>query len=313
MRSLHRTAVVYSLNGNQKFVCYLDAFIRVFKNNGNQLMYTLNCKGRLLVIDEPIVMGILNITPDSFYEGSRVTDLPSVLEKAAKMIAEGAVILDIGGQSTRPGSVQVSAAEELNRVIPAIEIIRKNYPEIFLSVDTFYAAVAKAAVYAGADIVNDISNGVMDRQMTETVAGLDVPYIVMHMQGHPETMQLNPTYKNVTREIIDYFIEQTIQLKAAGIKDIIIDPGFGFGKTIQHNFQLLRELKAFQILPYPLLAGLSRKATIYKTLQVNAADALNGTTVLNTIALQNGATILRVHDVKEASQVIRLVTAMNKA
>lgn len=292
---------------------FVTSVCQAFKNNVNQLMYTLNCKGRLLVIDEPLVMGILNITPDSFYEGSRLTDAASVLLKARQMIEEGAAILDIGGQSSRPGSVQLSADEELKRILPAIEIIRKNYPDVFISVDTFYAAVAKTAVDAGADMINDISSGTMDEQMTATVAAMSVPFIAMHMQGHPQTMQLNPTYENVTREVVDYFITKTIQLKEVGIKDIIIDPGFGFGKTVQHNFQLLKELNAFQILPYPLLAGLSRKATIYKTLQLTADESLNGTTALNTVALLNGANILRVHDVKEAKQIIQLLTAMKQA
>lgn len=273
-------------------------------------MYTLNCKGQLLVIEKPVVMGILNITPDSFYSGSRIENKDSILQKAQQMHNEGATILDIGGQSTRPGSTRISADEELQRVIPAIQLIKQQFQNCFISIDTYYSKVAKEAVTAGADMVNDISAGTMDEQMISTVAALNVPFIAMHMQGTPDTMQQNPAYENVTREVLDYFIKKTEQCKAAGIQDIIIDPGFGFGKTIAHNFQLLRELEVFQILKYPLLAGLSRKSTIYKTLGTTAEESLNGTTVLNTIALQKGASILRVHDVKETMETIKLVEAV---
>lgn len=278
-----------------------------FKNSRKQAMYTLNCKGRLLLLDSPIVMGILNITPDSFYKGSRIQSEDNVLQKAEQMLKEGAAILDIGGQSTRPGSIRLSAKEELERTLPAIEIIKQHFPDCFISIDTYSSTVAKEAVDRGADFINDISAGEMDAQMISTVAALNVPYIAMHMQGTPNTMQQNPSYENVTREVLDYFIKKNEQCKAAGIKDIIIDPGFGFGKTIPHNFQLLRELEVFQILNHPLLAGLSRKSTIYKTLGTTVEEALNGTTVLNTIALQKGAGILRVHDVKEAVETITLV------
>lgn len=273
-------------------------------------MYTLNCKGRLLVLDKPVVMGILNITPDSFYSGSRTETNDAILVKAEQMLNEGAAILDIGGQSTRPGSKRLTAEDELQRVLPAIEILKKHSPNCFLSVDTYHAKVAKEAVQAGADIVNDISGGEMDTEMIATVAALKVPFIAMHMQGTPGTMQENPTYKHVTGEVLDHFIKKTEQCTAAGITDVIIDPGFGFGKTIAHNFQLLRELEVFQILKYPLLAGLSRKSTICKTLGTTAEEALNGTTVLNTIAVQKGAAILRVHDVKEAHEVITLVQSV---
>lgn len=273
-------------------------------------MYTLNCKGQLLVIEKPVVMGILNITPDSFYSGSRIENTDTILQKAQQMLNEGATILDIGGQSTRPGSTRISADEELQRVIPAIQLIKQHFQNCFISIDTYHSMVAKEAVTAGADMVNDISAGTMDEQMISTVAALNVPFIAMHMQGTPDTMQQNPAYENVTREVLDYFIKKTEQCKAAGIQDIIIDPGFGFGKTIAHNFQLLRELEVFQILKYPLLAGLSRKSTIYKTLGTTAEEALNGTTVLNTIALQKGASILRVHDVKETMETIKLVQAV---
>ena len=272
-------------------------------------MYTLNCKGRLLTIDEPLVMGILNVTPDSFYSGSRVQQTDDVVQKAAAMIAEGAAILDIGGQSTRPGSTRISAAEESARVIPAIEAVKKEFPSTFISIDTYYASVAKAAVAAGADMVNDISAGEMDAAMLTTVAGLHVPFIAMHMQGNPDTMQQNPHYENIGKEVLDYFITKTTQCKTAGIVDVILDPGFGFGKTITHNFQLLKQMEALQLFKLPVLAGLSRKSTIWRTLNITADEALNGTTVLNTIALTKGVNILRVHDVKEAVEAVRLYSA----
>ena len=276
-------------------------------------MYTLNCKGRLLVIEQPIVMGILNVTPDSFYSGSRLQSEEAVLQKAGQMILEGATILDIGGQSTRPNSTRISNEEELERVLPAIKSIKNKFPTVFISIDTYNASVAKEAIAAGADMVNDVSAGTMDAEMIATVAALNVPFIAMHMQGTPTTMQQNPTYKNVATEVVDYFIKKTEQLKQAGIKDILIDPGFGFGKTIEHNFQLLKQLEIFSIFHLPLLAGLSRKSTIYKTLGITSEEALNGSTVLNTIALTKGVTILRVHDVKEAKEAITLFTAMQEA
>ena len=275
-------------------------------------MYTLNCKGRLLVLDKPVAMGILNITPDSFYSGSRIKQ-DEVLQKAGEMINEGATILDIGGQSTRPGSTRISANEELERVIPAIESIRKEFPSVFLSIDTYHAVVAKETVAAGIDIVNDISAGDLDDAMLSTVAVLKVPYIAMHMKGNPDNMQQNPVYENITREVVDYFIHKTTACKAAGIVDLILDPGFGFGKTITHNFQLLRNMEALQIFHVPILAGLSRKSTVWKTLQITPEEALNGTAVLNTIALTKGASILRVHDVKEAKEAITLFEAYSKA
>lgn len=275
-------------------------------------MFTLNCKGKLLIIDKPIVMGIINATPDSFYENSRKLNVDKALQKAEQMLNEGASILDIGGQSTRPGSQPISADEELERVLPIIETVHKTFPEIFISIDTYYSKVAKEAVHAGACLVNDISGGIQDGAMLATVAALKVPYICMHMKGKQQDMQLNPVYENVTKEVLDFFIMQTTKCKAAGIHDVIIDIGFGFGfgKTAAHNFQLIKELQLFKMLEKPLLIGVSRKTTIYKTLGVTANEALNGTTVLNTIALLNGATILRVHDVKEAMEVVKLVQAM---
>lgn len=276
-------------------------------------MYTLNCKGKLLVLDKPLVMGILNVTPDSFYDQHLPKGIDAIMAHAGKMISEGADILDIGGQSTKPGSQRIAAEEELARVLPVITLLQQKYPDLLLSIDTYYAAVASAAVNVGAAIVNDISAGDMDAAMLQTVAALQVPYICMHMKGTPETMQQNAGYNDVVKEVLDYFIEKIAACTAAGIKDVIIDPGFGFGKTKQHNFTLLKNLPAFQMLERPILAGLSRKGTIYKTLDITAAEALNGTTVLNTLALLNGAAIVRVHDVKEAKEIITLLESYNKA
>lgn len=269
-------------------------------------MFSLNCKGKLLLIDKPLVMGILNITPDSFYEASRQQTNEEILVQATKMINEGADIIDVGGQSTRPGSKRISVKEELQRVLPAVEIILKNFPDAIISVDTYQSKVAEECVKAGASIINDISAGNMDSDMIPAVAKMQVPYICMHIKGTPENMQENAAYENVTREVLDFFILKIDECKRAGINDVIIDAGFGFGKTISHNFTLLKELPAFAMLQKPILAGLSRKSTIYKTLGVSAGEALNGTTVLNTLALHNGANILRVHDVKEAKEAIVL-------
>lgn len=275
-------------------------------------MFTLNCKGRLLVIDKPLVMGVINATPDSFYGGSRLAGVDEIVAKAEKMLNDGADIIDIGGQSTRPGSELISADEEIGRVVPAINAIANKFPEVFISIDTFYSKVAIAAVNAGATIVNDISAGSMDNKMIETVAEIKVPYILMHMKGTPQTMQQNAVYENVTREVLDFFIAKTNDLKNAGIVDIIIDPGFGFAKTIDQNFELLKNLSVFKMLDKVMMLGISRKSTIYKTLGVNADDALNGTTILNTIGLMNGASILRVHDVKEAKEAVKLFCATYK-
>jgi dihydropteroate synthase len=262
-------------------------------------MFTLNCKGKLLVVNQPVIMGIINATPDSFYKGNINDD---ILLLATKMIAGGAAIVDIGGQSTRPGSERISAEEEMKRVLPVIEGIHKNFPDTIISIDTYSSKVAAAAVEAGAAIVNDISAGNMDAAMITTVAALKVPYICMHMQGTPNTMQVHPQYDDVTKEVLDFFIAKLAQCKKAGIKDIIA-----------HNFSLLKKMEVFKILQVPVLAGLSRKSTIYKTLNTTAENAMNGTTVLNTLALHNGATILRVHDVKEAAETIALFSAYTKA
>jgi len=276
-------------------------------------MFTINCKGKLLVLETPVVMGIINITPDSFYEGYQGKTTAAITAIAARMISEGASILDIGGQSTRPGSNAITELEEMNRVLPVIRAINEAFPGMIISIDTYYAAVAKAAFDAGASIVNDISGGNMDKDMIPAVAALQAPYICMHMKGTPATMQKDIAYDDVVKEVLDFFIAKTYECKEAGIKDVIIDPGFGFGKTINHNFQLLENLELFKMPDRPILAGLSRKSTIYKTLGTDAAGALNGTTALNMIALQNGADILRVHDVKEAVECVKLYTAMKKA
>ena len=272
-------------------------------------MFTLNCKGRLLVIDKPIAMGIINITPDSFYGPSRKPTIDLAVEQAEKMLSEGATILDIGGQSTRPKSTLITPTEEADRVLPVIEAITKQFSVPFLSVDTYYASVATQAVKAGASIINDISAGNMDTTMLETAASLKVPYICMHMQGTPQTMQQNPFYQNVTREVVDFFIGKTEACRQAGIHDVVIDPGFGFGKTSAHNFTLLHNLSILKVFEKPIIVGLSRKSTIYKTLQIDVSQALNGSTVLNTIALLNGAGIIRTHDVKETMEAITLIEA----
>ncbi len=263
-------------------------------------------------MDRPIVMGILNTTPDSFYSGSRVQKEDFVLQKAETMINDGAAILDVGGQSTRPNSERVSEAEERRRVIPAIEAIHHRFPQQLISIDTFYASVAKDAVAAGAAMVNDVSAGTLDKDLLPTVAQLGVPYVLMHMLGDPQTMQQKPQYKNVTLDVFDALSFKLKELHRAGINDIIVDPGFGFGKNRAHNFQLLRELHFFQQLGKPLLVGLSRKATVYKTLGTTPEQALNGSTVLHTLALCKGANMLRVHDVKEAVEAITLYEAYKK-
>lgn len=263
-------------------------------------------------LEKPLVMGIVNATPDSFYNPNPEKGLEGIVTLADKMVNEGVDILDIGGQSTRPGSARIIAEEEMARVLPLIKILTDKYPEIILSIDTYHSEVAVAAVTAGVAIVNDISSGNMDTAMIKTVAALQVPYICMHTKGSPETMQQNAIYEDVVKEVLDFLIKKVDECTRAGIKDIIIDPGFGFAKTISHNFILLKNLSVFKILEKPILAGLSRKSTVYKTLHTDAAKALNGTTVLNTLALLNGAAILRVHDVREAKEAIQLLAAYHK-
>lgn len=276
-------------------------------------MFTLNCKGKIILFEKPLVMGILNINNDSFYTGGRFQNHDAIVMKAEQMMREGADIIDIGGQSTRPGSERFAAEEEMQRILPVIELLIKKTGNVLLSIDTYHASVAEAAVNAGVSIVNDISAGEMDKNMIDTVASLGVPYICMHIKGVPETMHLTIHYENIITEVLDFFIKKINECRLAGIKDVIIDPGFGFGKTIQHNLLLLKNLSVFKILGKPIMAGLSRKSTIYKTLHTTPEDSLNGSTVLNTIALQNGASILRVHDIKEARETAILVEAYGKA
>jgi dihydropteroate synthase len=271
----------------------------------------INCRGQLLSLATPAVMGIINVTTDSFYEGNRMHELHQVIEKAKQHLDEGATILDLGAQSTRPGADVIGPEEELHRLLPAIHAILNRYPTAIISVDTWYAAVAEKAVHAGAAIINDVSAGDMDAAMIPVVAQLQVPYIAMHMQGKPATMQQRPHYENVVTEVLDYLKQKLAECRAAGIKDFIADPGFGFGKTLEHNYTLLKELHLLKdILGVPVLTGISRKSMIYKLLDITPVDALNGTTVLNTIALQQGTHILRVHDVKAAVEAVRIMEKM---
>lgn len=268
----------------------------------------INCKGTLLDVSKPLVMGILNYTPDSFYDGGRYNELSVALHQAEKMITEGAAILDVGAQSSRQGARLLSAEEEGQRIFPLLQELEKNFPNIPISVDTFHAQVAAESVEKyGAAIINDISSGDFDKAMMDTMARLKVPYIIMHMQGTPATMQQNPQYADVVADISLYLSNKIDILTLKGVNDIIIDPGFGFGKTIDHNYEILRKLAQFKIFELPVLVGFSRKSMIYKTLGTTPEDALNGTTVLNVLALERGANILRVHDVAEAVQAIKLV------
>jgi dihydropteroate synthase len=268
---------------------------------------TLNAGGQLLDISSPVVMGILNITPDSFYPGSRISSHSDEwIQNAGLMLEQGASLLDIGGYSTRPGAVDISETEEKERVLPVIELLMKAFPELIISVDTFRADVAREAARSGARIINDVSGGNLDPLMFETVARLGLPYVLMHMRGTPQTMTRHTTYTHLTRDILSELKVKLDQLRALGVADVIIDPGFGFAKTVSQNFQLLHSLEYLHELDAPLLVGLSRKSLIWRTLDSTADGALNGTTVLNTLALKKGARILRVHDVKEAYEAIKL-------
>jgi dihydropteroate synthase len=274
----------------------------------------INTGGKLLDLDIPRVMGILNITPDSFYKGSRFSTDEEILRAATRMLEDGADILDVGGYSSRPGAKDITVEEERARVLNAVKLISRELPEAIISIDTFRAEIAREAVLeCGAHIINDISGGEADNKMFSIVEKLNVPYILMHMKGEPRTMQKNPVYDDVVADILKWFGERIFKLKSAGLRDIIIDPGFGFGKTIDHNFELLRRLGDFSIAGLPVLVGLSRKSMIWKTLEINAAEALNGTSVLNAIALFNGADILRVHDVREVVQTIKLISKVKSA
>lgn len=267
---------------------------------------TINCKGRLLDLSKPIVMGILNLTPDSFFDGGRFNDEDAMLHQVEKMLGEGASILDFGGMSSRPGAELISQEDELRRVLPAITAVLHRFPEAVISVDTFRSQVARECVAAGASIINDIYAGRFDEKMFGTVAALGTPYIMMHMQGEPANMQKAPAYEDVVKEVHHFFIEKLGELRGLGVKDVILDPGFGFGKTVEHNFQLLLNLHIFRMTELPILAGISRKSMICKVLGVKPERALNGTTALHMVALQQGARILRAHDVREAMEVIRL-------
>lgn len=268
---------------------------------------TINCKGNLIDLSVPKVMGILNCTPDSFFDGGKYKSESDILQQVEKMLEEGATFIDIGAYSSKPGADFVSEDEELQRLLPIIDLVLKHFPETLLSIDTFRSNVAQNAIENGAAIVNDISAGMLDENMLETVAKLQVPYVMMHMKGNPQTMQSLANYEDVVKEIMFYFSERITKARSFGLNDIIIDPGFGFAKTVEQNYEILQKLDYFNILELPLLVGVSRKSMIYKTLENSPKEALNGTTVLNTIALQKGANILRVHDVKEAIECVALV------
>lgn len=277
------------------------------------MMHTLNLRGKLYSLCEPKIMGILNVTPDSFYAESRTSDEEHIAARVQQLMDDGADMIDIGGYSSRSGADDVSPEEEMNRLRRGLRVVRRLYPEVPISVDTFRADVARMCVEEeGADIINDISGGMMDRQMFRTVARLGVPYILMHMQGTPDTMQQAPHYYNLRREVMLYFAERIDRLCQMGAKDIIVDPGFGFGKTLEHNYELFHHLDDFNLFNLPLLVGISRKSMIYKLLGGTPQTSLNGTTVLNTIALMKGAHILRVHDVKEAVEAKRIVMKMKE-
>jgi dihydropteroate synthase len=278
----------------------------VAKNTLFHKKTTLNAGGKLIDLSTPKVMGIINITPDSFYAGSRKQDIDEVLQQAEKMLAEGAAFLDIGAYSTRPGAADVSVQEEADRLLPVIEALVTTFPDAILSIDTFRASIAEAAIKAGAHIINDISGGQLDEAMFATIARLQVPYILMHTKGTPQNMNQLANYEDVFNEVFYYFTDKYYQLKQLGVKDVIIDPGFGFAKKAEHSYALMKRLDEFDLLGLPVLVGISRKNMIYKTLGITADEALNGTTVLNTIALTKGANILRVHDVKEAVEAVKV-------
>lgn len=276
--------------------------------------HTLNIRGDLINLSRPKVMGILNITPDSFYDGGRYNRMDLMTEQAEKLISEGAAFIDIGAWSSRPGAKHITEEEELNRLKPIVDLIRKRFPDTIVSVDTFRSGIARIMVEEyGVDMINDISAGSMDPEMFKTIADLHVPYIIMHMQGTPADMQINPEYNNITREILTFFSEKLQALKLLGVTDIIVDPGFGFGKSVDHNYELLVNLDSFSMIELPVMVGLSRKSMIYKFLGIGPDEALNGSTVLHSIALFKGADILRVHDVKEAMEAITLLEKIKES
>ncbi|WP_341215725.1 dihydropteroate synthase [uncultured Wocania sp.] len=272
---------------------------------------TINCKGRLIDLSSPKVMGILNITPDSFYDGGSYKNDRDILNQVEKMLNEGATFIDVGAYSSRPNADHVSETDELKRISPIVNLILNEFPKTLLSIDTFRSEVAKRCIETGACMINDISAGKLNDAMLQTIADLKVPYIMMHMRGTPQNMQEQTKYDDVIKDIIFYFSERIAAAKQLGIIDMIIDPGFGFAKTLEQNFKVLNQLELFKMLDKPILAGISRKSMIYKTLETSASNALNGTTVLNTVALQKGASILRVHDVKEAMECIKLTRLLD--
>lgn len=285
-------------------------FTKVIKDNLFSRKFSLNIKGKLVNLNTPKIMGILNATPDSFYEKSRLATEMSILNKAEKMLVEGAHFLDIGGFSTRPNAQEVTEEEELKRVIPFVEKISNAFPEALISIDTFRSKVARKAIMAGASIINDVSGGQADEAMFKTVANLKVPYVLMHSRGTPTTMMANVNYKNVTKEVVQYFAERVNKLKELGHNDIIIDPGFGFSKNLNQNYELLSRLNHLHVVGFPVLIGVSRKSMIFKLLKTTPEMALNGTNILNFASLEKGARILRVHDVKEAQETIELFNAL---
>ena len=273
----------------------------------------ISCKGKLIELTTPKIMGILNLTPDSFYDGGLYNNTDRSLAQTEKMLLEGATFIDVGGASSKPGTVEVSADEELARVLPVIEKIHIKFPDTLISIDTYRSDLAQQAVAAGAAMVNDISGGNLDAKMLKTVGALGVPFVAMHMQGKPQNMQDKPSYDNILTDIRSFFAAKIDAAHKAGIHDIIIDPGFGFGKTLEHNYALLKHLSSIQMDGVPMLIGVSRKSMIYKLLQIEVAEAGNGTSVLNTVALQQGAQILRVHDVKDAHQAVQLIEKLKNA
>lgn len=267
---------------------------------------TINCKGQLIDLSTPKIMGILNVTPNSFYDGGKYSLEADVLSQVEKMLDEGATFIDIGAYSSKPNAEFVSEEEEANRLVPIIQLIMSHFPEALLSIDTFRSKIASIGIENGAALINDISAGSLDEKMMEVIAKYNVPYIMMHMRGTPQTMQSLTNYENIVKEMLLYFSEKVTKARSLGINDLIIDPGFGFAKTLDQNYEVLQNLELFQMLDLPILAGISRKSMVYKPLGLTADDALNGTTVLNTIALSKGANILRVHDVKEAVECVKL-------
>jgi dihydropteroate synthase len=272
-------------------------------------MSNINCKGNLIDLSSPKVMGILNATPDSFYDGGQYSNLNSILRQAEKMLLEGATFIDVGGYSSRPNAKHIDETVEQGRILPIIEELVKEFPDILISVDTFRSSIAKKSIEAGAALINDISGGTLDNNMFKTIAELQVPYILMHLQGTPQTMQQHTTYNDLIKDIIYYFSTKVSELRALKVNDIILDVGFGFAKTLEQNYQLLDNLDLFKCLELPILTGLSRKSMLYKTTGTTVNEALNATTSANTIALLKGTNILRVHDVKEAIEAIKIVTA----